>query len=136
LVVVGNPGLKGIHSLAGVIRAAVRIGVAPGRIVAVVNRSPRNPRARAESARALAVLLEGAGIQLTLAAPVSVPERKLDDPIRDGIALPAAVVDPVTRAVASLMDRLADEAPPWANPTRVQPGSLGSWSPGAGLGSG
>jgi len=125
---VGAPGLKGIHSLAGLVRDAVRAGVAPGRIVAVLNRSPRHPRARAESARALASLLAADGIQLALAGPVHVPERKLDEALRDGSPLPGALVETVTRAVRAVADRLADAAPPDPGPTRIVPGSLGSWA--------
>jgi hypothetical protein len=125
VVAVGAPGMKGVHSLAGLVRSLVRVGVAPDRIVAVVNRSPRNPRARASASRALAALSDGA---LALASPVSVPERKLEDPLRDGGVLPAAVVDPLVRAVRAVAGRLADAQPPASSPTRVTPGTLGSWS--------
>jgi hypothetical protein len=127
-LVVGAPGLKGVHSLAGLIRQMVTAGVDGGRIVPVINRSPRHPRARAESARALAALLDAAGLRSALAGPVHVPERKLEDVMRDGSALPAAVVEPVTRAARVLADRLADAAPPAAGPERIVPGSLGSWA--------
>jgi hypothetical protein len=133
VVAVGAPGMKGTHSLGGLIRSIVGIGVAPRRVVAVINRSPRNPRSRAESSRALASLLSAAGIELALAAPVGVPERKLEEVLIDGTALPGAVVDPVARAVASVADRLADDAPAVASPTRIAPGSLGSWSRDAGF---
>lgn len=125
---VGLPGLKGVHSSARLIRDLVRSGVPPERIVAVFNRSPRHPAARAESARALASLLDAVGIHLALAAPVQIPERKLEEILRDVAPLPAAVVDPVTRAVQMLADRLADRAPPSQAAARIAPGSLGSWA--------
>lgn len=127
-VAVGTPGLKGIHSLAGLIRSLVRAGVSEERILAVVNRAPRHPRARAEAARALTDLLSGAGVQLPLAGPVHVPERKVEDALRDGGLLPAALVDPLMRGVEAVADRAADAAPPDVGPARVSPGSLGSWS--------
>ncbi|HET6873327.1 MAG TPA: hypothetical protein VFH70_01015 [Acidimicrobiales bacterium] len=127
-VVVGNPGMKGVHSLSLVIRQLVRAGAGAERIVAVINRSPRNPVARAESARALATLLDEAGVTLALAGPVHVPERKLEPVLRDGSPLPGAVIDPVTRAVRAVTERLADAAPPATGPARVAPGSLARWA--------
>jgi hypothetical protein len=59
---------------------------------------------------------------------VNIPERKLEDPLRDGGLVPAAVVDPVVRAVRAVAERLADAQPPAASPTRIGPGTLGSWS--------
>lgn len=125
VVVVGAPGMKGGHSLAGLIRSALAAGVDPARIVAVFNRSPRSPRARAALSRALAGLVEE---PLALAAPVHVPERKLEDALRDGTPLPAAVVDPVVRAARLVAERQADAPPPDMAPARVEPGTLGSWS--------
>lgn len=126
VVAVGAPGLKGVHSLAALIRSLVGIGVSGDRILPMLNRSPRNPRARAESARALAQLLPAP--RLALAGPVHVPERKLDDILRDGAALPGAVVDPVVGAVQTVSRRLLDHAPPAAEPVRIGPGSLGTWA--------
>lgn len=127
-VAVGAPGLKGVHSLSRLVRDLVRAGVAPGRLVAAVNRSPRHPRARSEVARGLASLLEASGMDLALAAPVHLPERKLEDVLRDADPLPAALVDPITRAVQMVADRVADSAPPAVEPERIVPGSLSSWS--------
>lgn len=127
-VAVGNPGMKGVHSLSRLVRDLVRAGVHPDRIVAVMNRSPRHPRARAESGRALASLLSASGLTLALAGPVHLPERKIEDVLRDAEPLPAALVDPVTRAVQMVADRVADAAPPSLGPERITPGSLSSWS--------
>lgn len=127
-VVVGTPGLKGIHSLATTVRQMARAGVDPERIVVVLNRSPRHPGSRAESGRALASLLDGYGLEVALAGPVPVPERKLEDVLRNGSPLPSAMVEPVTRAVSLVADRLADTAPPDTGPTRITPGSLGTWA--------
>lgn len=128
ILAVGAPGLKGVHSLARLMAQMARAGVAAERVVPVVNRSPRHPRARAESARALAGLLESYGLSAALAAPVHVPERKLEEVLRDGSPLPGALVDPVTRAARAVADRLADAAPPDTGPTRIDPGTLGTWA--------
>jgi hypothetical protein len=132
-LVVGAPGLKGVHTLANLMRQMVRAGVASERMVAVINRSPRHPRTRAESARALATVLGDDGVATALASPVHVPERKLEDSFRDGAPLPGAVVEPVTRAARLVADRLADVAPPAHGPERIAPGSLGTWSDDSGV---
>ncbi len=142
VLAVGAPGVKGVYSLSGLIRRLAVAGVRPERILPVVNRSPRNPRSRAETARALVSLLDSttstlpvtsspiAG-RLAVAAPVPVPERKLEDVIRDGAPLPTAIVDPITRAVEAVSERLADMAPASAKPQRVTPGTLGLWDDNA-----
>src|SRR5205823_1764491 len=84
VVVVGAPGMKGVYSLARLIRSLTGIGVPANRVVPVVNRSPRNPRSRAELGRALAGLLAGRDTAIALAGPVHLPERKLEDVLRDG----------------------------------------------------
>ena len=119
--------MKGVHSLAGLVRSLTAIGVSPDRILPVINRSPRNPRARAELARAFATLARlltadvrgdpsagvggpgsGPALPSALAGPVHVPERKLEDALRDGAPLPGAVVDPIVQAVGAVMERQID----------------------------
>jgi hypothetical protein len=132
VVTVGVPGMKGVHSLAVLIRSLVQIGVPGQRIVAAFNRSPRYPRARAESGRALSGLLKG--VDLAVASPIHVPERKIEEILREGTPLPAPIVDPVVKAVLAVAERRADGPPPSVAPARIQPGSLGTWS-GADFGS-
>lgn len=129
-IAVGAPGMKGVHSLARLLRELARAGAPPERLVAVFNRSPRHPSARAESARALSSLLQSSGLELGLPAPVHVPERKLEEALRDVDPLPGALVEPLTGVVQSLAERLADRPAPVGEPQRVVPGSLGSWAEG------
>ncbi len=139
VVAVGAPGMKGVHSLARLSRALTEAGVSAHRLVPVINRSPRNPRARAELARALAnlVALDGAPVSGTaLAGPVHVPERKVEDVLRDGAPLPSALVDPLAHAVRAVLERQLDSSPARTSPKPVEPGSLGSWSETAEFGAG
>jgi hypothetical protein len=125
--VVSTPGIKGLHALVRIVGALLALGTPADRIVPVINRSPRNPRARAEIASALRDLLPEVGV----AVPMHVPERRrLDDVLRDGVRLPAAMSDLLARAARGTLDRLADErvAVGAAQPVAVAPGSLGSWS--------
>jgi hypothetical protein len=136
VVAVGSPGLKGIHSLARLVRALVAVGVAPERIVPVVNRAPRNPAGRAGLSRAFSALVSEWDDSVTLgtAGPVPVPERKIDDVLRDGGPLPTAIVQTLTRAVVAVADRQADRPPAHGGPSRITPGSLGTWSEAADTG--
>ncbi|MGH3666635.1 MAG: hypothetical protein ACRDU8_11210, partial [Egibacteraceae bacterium] len=56
VVVVGRPGVKGLHSLVRVLAEVLDLGVPTTRIVPVVNGAPRSPRARGEMTAALAQL--------------------------------------------------------------------------------
>lgn len=121
---VGAPGLKGTHSLAGLLCRLVALGVGASRVVPVVNRGPRSPRAKAELAQALAGLV---GASVALASPVMLPERSLETALRDGSPVNAALVRPLVGALAAVLDRHADAAPPGATLEQVTPGELGHW---------
>ncbi|HLI00557.1 MAG TPA: hypothetical protein VKV06_07205 [Acidimicrobiales bacterium] len=123
VLVVGSPGFKGIHTLASTLRALVDAGVDQGGLVAVLNRAPRSPRARSEIAQAVAHLAPA----IALTTPVWIPERPLEPALRDGTPLPAPVVQPLTAAVRSLLERRpAQLGAEVGGPTLIEPGSLGS----------
>jgi MinD-like ATPase involved in chromosome partitioning or flagellar assembly len=132
VLVVGLPGVAGVHAHLRVVRELVEFGIAGARIVPVVNRAPRGPRQRAELGAALAgPLLAAACPGVTLAStPIFVPERRrLDDVTRDGAFLPQQIVRPLAVAVRALLDRTPElPTPPAPEPVAVAPGSLGSWS--------
>jgi hypothetical protein len=133
VLVVGVPGLAGVHAQLRVVRDLLDHGVDSGRIVPVVNRAPRSPRQRAEIGGALVALLGSTAPGATLASsPVFVPERRrLAEVVHDAVAPPAALVDPLVGAVRGLLER-AQHLPaarvPEPEPVLVAPGSLGSWS--------
>ena len=141
VLVVGTAGVGGTHAQLRVIRDLVAHGVEPGRLLPVVNRAPRGPRARAELTAALARLLSTEVADGGLAAnPLFLSERRrLDDLVRDGAPPPPPLVTPVTGAVRALLHRLparstvaegtGDDGPGAgpAGPVPVTPGSLGSW---------
>jgi hypothetical protein len=138
VVVVGQSGLCGLHAQLRVIRDLVELQVDPARVVPVVNRAPRNPRARADISRALAQLLEASlpGVRLAANA-VFVPERRrLDGVLRDGLVPPPVVVAPIAETVRALVESLPGDgfaAPVGGGadePVAVVPGSLGAWRGG------
>lgn len=124
VIVVGTAGLKGLHSLARVIDEVRSLGVDGARILPVLNRSSRSPRARSESTRTLATLTSGDG----LCTPVHLPERPLEDVLRDGQPMPAALVRPLVGAFEAVRSRQADLAPTAQDPVPITPGTLGSWA--------
>lgn len=131
VVVVGTPGMKGVHAHVRVVRDLIGFGVEPDRILAVVNRAPRAPRARAEVTAAFTRLVYAATAS-NVAATIHIAERRgLDDSLRDTTKLPDAVVRPVTAAVRTVLGRVAPNSSGTTRvPVRVAPGSLGSWSDG------
>jgi hypothetical protein len=130
VVVVGLPGMKGLHSLLRATRDLLAHGVPPGQLLPVVNRSPKGPRARAELTAAFGELLgpdPGEGVP----SPVHLGERRhLDEVLRDGARLPDAWLRPLAGTVQAILDRRDDGVGAPGADTELQPvtpGSLGRW---------
>lgn len=122
VLVVLLPGMKGVHSAVRVIGDVVGLGVDPSAVVPVVNRAPRSPRARAEVAAALASLC---GVDV--GEPVFLPDRRVDDVLRDSGRLPPVLVAPIRTACSGVAPRRHGRAAVAAEPERIAPGSLGAW---------
>jgi hypothetical protein len=132
VVVVGGPGLHGLHGLLRSTRDLLEHGVAGQRLLPVVNRSPRSPRARAEIARAFGELLAAGTGAHGVPSPIHLTDRRrLDEVLRDGARLPdpwlAAVCGPVVALLDTDDDDVAGGEVP-TDPVAVVPGSLGSWT--------
>jgi hypothetical protein len=115
VLVVGLPGVKGVHAMRRVLHELEAFGVEADRLVPVVNRAPRSRRARAEIVRAL-----------ERSAVVFLPERRIDDAFRDGVRLPASLSAPLVGAYLAVRERMGAVDAPVAQP--VPPGSLAVWS--------
>jgi hypothetical protein len=128
VVVVGAPGMKGLHALTRVLGDLLSYGVPGERLLPVVNRAPRGAHTRAQLTSALAALLPAwAGSDMP--TPIFLPERHVDELLRDGARLPDALVAPLTGAVRALTARADDAARRPLEPELVTPGSLGTWTP-------
>ncbi|MGH9177680.1 MAG: hypothetical protein ACRD0N_03890, partial [Acidimicrobiales bacterium] len=98
---VGHPGMKGVHALVRVLNELRAVGVPPGRVVPVVNRAPKGGRARSDLAATLAQLAgDGGG---AFAPAVFLPDRKVEEPLLDGVRLPGALSGPLTGAFGAVL---------------------------------
>lgn len=101
-VVVSTPTLVGIHSAMRITSDLVELGVEPKRILQVINRAPRAPRARSEIVQVLAEL---AGPVLETPPVVFLAERRgLEAIHRGGGALPSGFAGALARAVMAMSD--------------------------------
>ena len=130
VLVVGQPGMKGCHSLVRTITELRDFGVSMDRIVPICNRSPRRARVRHEIDATLDALLrrEDSGTGTGALEIVHVPEARVDAALRDGVAMPAAVCQQVMSATRRVLAATRSVPSP-VPPGRVVPGSLGRWRP-------
>ena len=125
VVVVGSCSIKGLRALARTTHELRALGVDATRMIAVVNRAPRNPRLRADISRTIAELADDPNI----ANPIFVSERKrIDQCVRDNSPLPDAVCQPIANAVAHTLDHTPRNIGLDAEPMIVMPGSFGAWT--------
>lgn len=124
--VIGAGGLKGVFSTVRLIGELLAFGAPPERLVPVVSRGPRNPRQRAEFSNALRQLL-GANIgeqAARLINPVHLPERRVDEALRDGVGMPKPLPGTLAGAYAAVLERVGPLEEVAAGPERITPGSL------------
>jgi hypothetical protein len=132
VVLVGEPSMKGLYALVRLVAELLGFGVPVQRMLPVLNRSPRNPRVRAELAASFSDLLAATAGSAGghLPAPTHLPERRVDEALRDGVELPKPLPQIMARAVAAVIERAG--APPErataARPEPVTPGSLSTFT--------
>lgn len=127
VVAVGLPGLKGLHSLVQVLNDLSSFGIPSERVLPVVNRAPRSPRARAEIKEALCQLT-GRDQRSSLLGPLFLPDRGIDEALGDGSRLPGALVDPLASAARAVLAGAPASEVSETQPRLVRPGSLGQWA--------
>ncbi len=125
VLAVGQPSMKGLHSLNRLLIELGDLGVDMARVIPVFNQAARSPRVRAGYTSALAELIEWRNGVHPAVTPVHLPAREVDELLRTGSALPDALVGPVTVAVSSLGSGSAPRAAT-SRFARIRPGSLGS----------
>ncbi|MEX2328736.1 MAG: hypothetical protein WD575_03310 [Nitriliruptoraceae bacterium] len=125
VVVVGEPSMKGVHALVRAIGELVEVGVPPGRVLPVVNRSHRSPRARRAVTAAIEELIAPPGDVTAPGCALHLPRRGVEAALRDGTSLPTDLASTLADRVTELADQFGDRAPVAAEaPVPVTPGSL------------
>ncbi len=127
VLAVGLPGLTGIHHLVRTCGRLLVAGLEPERLVPVINRSPRNSRARSTITATFADLV---GSERLAHNPIHVGDRRgVDEALHDGVPLPAALAESIARPTQAILASVGARRPvAQADPAPVQPGSLGHWT--------
>ena len=140
VVLVAEPSMKGLYALVRSIGELQGFGIPLDRLLPVINRGPRSARARASLTSTVARLARaslGAGAA-ALANPLHVPERSVDDALRDGVALPSVLARSLARATAAALaragERVEDDRAA-VEPVPLTPGGLPGFTSQDGLGS-
>lgn len=127
VLAVGLPGLTGIHHLVRTCGRLLAAGLEPERLVPVINRSPRQSRARGSITATFADLL---GAERMAHNPIHVGERRgVDEALLDGVPLPAALAEVIARPTHAVLESVGARRPVApTQPRPIQPGSLGHWT--------
>lgn len=127
VMVVGAPGMKGLHTLVRVLNELHSAGVEPERVLPVINRAPRGGRVRSEMTATVNALATASGRRF--GPTLFLPDKRVEEALRDGVALPASLVTPLAGAYAATLAAVpGGRRPAGAEPRLVPTGSLGSWS--------
>lgn len=127
VLVVGQPTMKGVYSLVRSVIELLEFGVAPARVLPVVNQTADAPELRAELTRTIAHLAGRAAGGSAVGPTLFLPDVILEDRLRDRDALPETLPRLVSGAVAAMLSRTA-RAPGRQPPPRVAAGTLGHWA--------
>ncbi|MBX3285676.1 MAG: hypothetical protein KF703_10060, partial [Actinobacteria bacterium] len=132
VAVVARPTLTGLHGLVDTMHGLGDHGVDGSRVLVVLNRAPRSPRARAELTRTLADLAHRDGRPPHAGTVFVVERRGLDLIHHDQARIPTTLADTVGRAVEQLLRRNEPRRPDPADAggVPVLPGSLGAATAG------
>ncbi|MEN3272660.1 MAG: hypothetical protein V7636_1421, partial [Actinomycetota bacterium] len=128
VLVVGRPGVKGVHALVRVLGELASAGVDADRLLPVITMAPRSPRTRAEVTSAIGELRRPSLGGGAATSPIFVPAKNVEQCFRDGVALPGALVDKVTDAALAVATRAGARQHRAPEPVAVAPGSLGSFT--------
>jgi len=129
VLAVGLPGMKGLHALVRVLNELQSTAVEPSRVLPVVNRSPRGGRARSEITATIDALASASG--RSFGPVLFLPDKRVDEALRDGVALPAALAGPLAGAFRATAAAAPARRTAEREPVLVRAGSLGSWTAAA-----
>lgn len=127
VLAVGLPGLTGLHHLVRTCARLLAAGLEPERLVPVINRSPRNSRARSAITATVADLV---GAEQLAHNPIQIGDRRgVDEALHDGVPLPMALAESIARPTQAILTSVGTRRPVASpEPAPIQPGTLGHWT--------
>ena len=129
VLAVGQPSMKGLHSLNRLLIELGDLGIDVERVVPVFNQAARSPRVRAGYTAALAELIEWRKGTQPISTPAHLPSKEVDELLRSGAPLPDALTAPLVAACTALGSRLPDgSSQDRSRLARIRPGSLRSFT--------
>lgn len=109
LVVVSNPGMRGIRRMSTLLATMGRCGVPAERVLPVWNRAPRGPSARAAMTR---LTSEISPLDQPVHPPLFTRHSRLLEDVHHSVGpMPNPLVEPVTRAALAMLDDLGSRVP-------------------------
>ena len=130
ILVVGQPTMKGVYALVRTLIDLLEFGIAPQRLLPVINQASGAATMRSELSRAVRQLVGDAAGGSAVSPALFLPEVPLEGALRDRDALPAALPRALATAVDALLQRHG--APPpqprEAAPQQITPGAIGHWA--------
>ena len=127
VLAVGLPSLTGLHHLVRTCGRLLTAGLDAERLVPVINRSPRNSRARSAVTSTFAELI---GTERLAQNPLHVGDKRgVEEALLDGVPLPSGLAETIARPTNALLESVGPRSPiTTIEPVPVQPGSLGHWT--------
>ena len=128
VVLVGSPGVKGLHSLARLVQDVIDWGVPAARLIPIVNRIDH--QSATTTRRSLATVMARSGRAHRELGPVATlrRQRRLETRHRDVGPLPTALTRPLAGAVTRALDS-AGPRPAVAEPETAPPATVAVASP-------
>jgi cellulose biosynthesis protein BcsQ len=130
VLVVGQPSMKGVYALVRTLIDLLEFGVAPQRLLPVINQASGAATSRSELSRAVRQLISDAAGGSAVSPALFLPDVPLEAELRDRDALPVALPRALATAVDALLFRQGAPTPrrAVAEPEQVTPGALGHWA--------
>ena len=129
VLVVGQPNMKGVYALVRTVIDLLEFGVAPQRLLPVINQASGDATTRAELSRAVRQLISDAAGGPAVSPALFLPDVSLENELRDRDAFPRALPHALATATDALLSRHGVAGTRDASePRRITPGALGHWS--------
>ena len=129
VLVVGQPSMKGVYALVRTLIDLLEFGIAPQRLLPVINQASGAATTRSELSRAVRQLISDAAGGSAVSPALFLPDVPLEAELRDRDALPVALPRALATAADALLSRQSAPPPrPAPEPQQVAPGALGHWA--------